>query len=255
MTSHSVSGTAAFPRRLSRRAFLRSAAVGASGLVGAYLLGCGEEEVAQVGPAPTFTAPTGLPIRGTALPSRLQWRQRVTSGAEPPARRDHSLVSDGERLVLFGGRGPNPLGDTWVYAIASNVWEQPIADPAPPARFGHNTVWDLASNRIVLFGGQAEGGTFFNDLWSFDPETWQWSQLDTGSGPSPRYGAGAAFDPHGRLLLTHGFTTDGRFDDTWALDLAGRAWTDISPQGERPVSVKPWVMSIRPAGSYAAPAP
>src|SRR3990172_10365867 len=128
----------------------------------------------------------------------------MTEGEEPPARRDHSLVSDGERLVLFGGRGPNPLGDTWVYAIASNVWEQPTSDPAPPARFGHNAVWDLASNRIVLFGGQAEGGTVFNNLLAFDPETWQWSQLDTGSGPSPRYRAGGADDPARRKPITPG---------------------------------------------------
>ena len=30
------------------------------------------------------------------------------------------------------------------------------------------------------------------------------------------------------MLITHGFTNDGRFDDTWQFDLATSAWTDIS---------------------------
>ena len=39
----------------------------------------------------------------------------------------------------------------------------------------------------------------------------------------------------GRMLITHGFTNSGRFDDTWSLDLAGGSWTDISPSTKRPV--------------------
>lgn len=230
------------PHRLSRRAFLRSAALGASGLLGAYFLGCGEEEVAQVGPAPTFTAPPGLPIRGTPVPQALRWRQIAPSGALPPARRDHSLVSDGERLVLFGGRGESVLGDLWSYDLDGKrrpqppAWTELTIQGGPSARFGHNATWDEQRARMILFGGQAADGSFFNDTWSFDPAAGVWARLaEGGTAPAARYGAAAALDPEGRLLITHGFTDTGRFDDTWQLDLASQTWLDVSPEGERPV--------------------
>jgi hypothetical protein len=217
--------------RLSRRGFLRSSALGGAGLIGAYLLGCGDGDGE---PAATATgAPTEPPsaATATAAPTSLRWRRIEPDGSLPSPRHDHSLVSDGDRLVLFGGRDASPLGDTWVYAVGANEWEQVAPGDAPAARFGHNAAWDRPSNRILLFGGQA-GSEFFNDVWSFDPETWEWSPLLVNVNtpvPEGRYGAGAALDDTSRLRVSHGFTTSGRFDDTWRLDLAAMGWLDISP--------------------------
>ncbi len=215
-------------RRLSRRAFLRSAALGGAGLAGAHLLGCGDD-----GGAPAPTATTGAtPAAGaTATPGAFGWRQPSTADPLPAARRDHSLVSDGERLYLFAGRNPEPLADLWRYDIAGNSWAGVDAPDGPPARFGHNAVWNKA--QMLVFGGQA-GGAFFNDLWAFDLPTGSWNQLAGGeSAPSARYGAGGALGSEGRLLVTHGFTSQGRFDDTWQFTIDG--WADISAQGARPV--------------------
>ncbi len=56
------------------------------------------------------------------------------------------------------------------------------------------------------------------------------------AGPSRRYGHSAIADPpRDRLVISHGFTNSGRFDDTWAFDLATNAWRDISPAGPRPL--------------------
>ena len=52
-------------------------------------------------------------------------------------------------------------------------------------------------------------------------------------GPPPRYGAGAAIGPGGDAWITHGFTTDGRFDRTWTL--AGGALADRSAAAARPL--------------------
>ena len=222
--------------RISRRHLLRSAALGGTGLAAAYLLGCSDGNGGNGGGA-TSTAPLPSPVSGTpAQPTTLQWTMVTPAGDAPSARRDHSLVSDGERLVLFGGRGSDPLADTWVDAIAPNSWGLVHTDIAlpPPARFGHNAVWHGASARMIVFGGQADDGSFYNDLWAFDLAS-GWSQLDTGSGPSQRYGAASALDPEGRLVITHGFTDQGRFDDTWRYDFSAQAWEEISPAGERPI--------------------
>lgn len=228
------------PQRLSRRALLRSAFLGGTGLLAAHVLGCGDGDggqptVTATRPAATPTSPSPGP---TAAPSVLRWRRVIPPSEKPPQpRRDHSLVTNGTSLYVFGGRrGAEELSDPW--AFSANVWAGFDSGMSPPPRHGHNAIWDAGRDRIVIFGGQ-QGSAFFNDTWAFDPtagRSGSWAELPAGdSVPAPRYGAGDAFDPAGRLLVTHGFTNSGRFDDTWSLDLAGGSWTDISPSGERPV--------------------
>ncbi|MBI2913562.1 MAG: hypothetical protein HYY03_06545 [Chloroflexi bacterium] len=229
-------------RRLSRRTLLRSAALGGSGLLAAYLVGCGgdgEEAVSRatatgsITPSPRATS-TSTPAP-TATAAVLRWRPLSPSGPLPPARRDHSLTTNGRLLYLFGGRGADTLSDLWSYDPATNAWSEVASTDGPPARFGHNTYLDSARGRLIVFGGQ-NGASFFNDLWAFDVAAGGWSQLAAGETvPAPRYGAGGAPDGAGRLLVTHGFTNAGRFDDTWGYDPAQSAWTDLSPQGQRPV--------------------
>jgi hypothetical protein len=85
---------------------------------------------------------------------------------------------------------------------------------------------------MLIFGGQAAGGAFFNDAWSFGG---QWRKLfGEDYGPPPRYGAASALKPDGLLLVSHGFTNEGRFDDTWSLEPFA-AWTDVSATGTRPL--------------------
>ncbi len=166
------------------------------------------------------------------------WTRLAVDADWPGPRWDHTLAADeaGERLILFGGRDGEgaPLGDTWRFDLASERWEQ-IEGSGPAPRFGHAVAVDQEARELYLFGGQADGATFFDDAWRFDLETGAWSEIGTGDGPRPsvRYGTSAVFDGEGRLLVSHGFTFEGRFDDTWALDLETGAWTDVSPpEGE-----------------------
>lgn len=231
-------------RRITRRRLLRSALAGGSGLLAAYVVGCGSEEPritatpaatpvpasgnATAGPTPTLTpSPT---------PTTLRWDRLDTAGAVPPARRDHSMVTDGTSIFLFGGRGrTGELNDLWIYDLAAGVWTE-IQSPSPPSpRFGHNAVYSELDSRIVIFGGQA-GSQFFGDTWAFTPGVDSWEELQIpGDAPSARYGAAAAYDPSGRLIVSHGFTSSGRFDDTWALALSTNNWTEIARRDERPL--------------------
>ena len=154
----------------------------------------------------------------------------------PAARWDHTLSADphGGRLLLFGGRDTDgaPFGDTWVYDAAENGWTV-VEGMAPSPRFGHAVAVDVANRALYLFGGQADGATFFNDAWRFDLDDLTWSEIATGDvRPSPRYGTSAVLDSTGKILVSHGFTFEGRFDDTWSLDPATGIWTDLSPAVE-----------------------
>ena len=222
---------APLPERISRRELLRAAALGGPGLIGAYLLAC-KNGSSKPGPTPTWT-----PSQNATLESQPMRWERISAAAGdavPPARYDHSLVTDGSRLYLFGGRAPDALADFWVYDIAGGTWAD-LTDFGPQPRFGHNAVWDSGRNVLVLFGGQ-DGATFYNDVWEYDPAQTLWTQVTfAGGAPDARYGAGGASDQAGHLLITHGFTTQGRFDDTWEYDVAAHSWRQVSPAIVRPL--------------------
>lgn len=224
------------PSRISRRALLRSAVLGGSGLLAAHLLNCGDgdgDATLTATSAPPTEAPPTEPPSPTPTPQVLRW-EPFGVGERPPPRRDHALFTDGERLFLFAGRSGSDLADLWFYDLKADAWSL-VDTEGPPARHGHNAIWDVATERLVVFGGQ-QSNTFFNDTWAFDLAGELWSELQTNTAPAPRYGAGGALDPAGgRMLVTHGFTNSGRFDDTWQFDLGTDTWTDISPAGPRPV--------------------
>src|SRR5688500_8174579 len=113
--------------RMSRRQLLRRALVGGSGLLAAYAVGCGgEDERSEPTASPEVTA-TGAPGTLTATPGPtsgvMRWRRIEATGALPPVRRDHSLITDGLKLVLvFGGRNDTgTLGDEWAYEFPDGI--------------------------------------------------------------------------------------------------------------------------------------
>ena len=188
-----------------------------------------------------FAALAPLLLLGAAVTPRVGMAQESTTvwqaidAAGPAARWDHTLSADPEsgRLILFGGRDGNgtPYGDTWVYDAADRTWTA-LEGAAPSPRFGQAAAVDAANRALYLFGGQA-GADFFNDTWRFDLDDLAWEQVTTSElAPTPRYGTSAVFANDGNLLISHGFTFDGRFDDTWSLDPATGVWTDVSPAPE-----------------------
>ncbi|MBL8173955.1 MAG: hypothetical protein JNK48_04755 [Bryobacterales bacterium] len=168
----------------------------------------------------------------------LTWRELPVNGSAPSGRVDGAIAYDerDQRLYMFGGRDTRAQNDLWMYAVERGQWTQLQPGGTPPAaRFGHTLLFDAQRRRLLLFGGQASG--FFSDTWAYDIAANRWQQIAPGgSGPNERYGHSAVLDSaRGRMIVSHGFTDEGRFDDTWALDLATNRWQDISPRGDRPL--------------------
>jgi hypothetical protein len=164
-------------------------------------------------------------------PTAVNWRQVTPEGLSPAARSYHSLTVDtgGNQVYLFGGRdGGVYYIDLWVLDLASESWTQLQPAGGPPAgRFGHNAAFDPVANRLIIYGG--EGEAFYGDTWAYDIASNTWSQLSIG-GPLNRYGAGGAYNPaSGLFYVTHGFTSSGRFDDTWAFTPGSAEWLNVTP--------------------------
>lgn len=236
------------PQRISRRALLRSALISGAGLLAASAVGCGDDDDQMAdSPTPTSSSPpsaTATPAASvaptaTATPdagATLSWEEISPNGILPPARRDHSLVTDGGALYLFGGRsGGNNYADLWAYDLSAAEWTELPAAGTPPGRFGHNAAYVESSNEMLVFGGQGSGG-FLSDTWAYSVASDQWEERTPAVSPAPRYGAASAYDPEVGLFVSHGFTNKGRFDDTWTFDPATSEWSDVSAAGDRPLA-------------------
>jgi hypothetical protein len=182
--------------------------------------------------------PTPMPVP-TQVTAKPGWAQVAAGNRGPAPRYDHSVVYDPVRnhLVIFGGRGSGTFGDTWVFSFESKLWRQ-VQGAGPPARFGQGTVYDAANRRMIVAMG--EGSGFFNDVWTFDLERETWRQVkgtaNNASSPRTRYGQSAVLDSRGRVIISHGFSDQGRFDDTWAFDFARNDWVNITPaSGPKPL--------------------
>ncbi len=168
----------------------------------------------------------------------LRFNRVAAGGTAPSGRTDGAVAYDaaGRRLLLFGGQDAQTRNDLWSFSLDTQQWTElsPSGDK-PPARFGHTVIYDPARRRLVVFGGQAGG--FFSDVWAYECETNAWRQLaPDNAGPSKRYGHSAVYDPVAdRMVISHGFTDTGRFDDTWAFDLGANRWRNLTPAGTRPL--------------------
>jgi N-acetylneuraminic acid mutarotase len=151
--------------------------------------------------------------------------------ANPPG------TPEGAALLLFGGRAAGVSNaDLWSFGVADRKWARLDAQ-GPEPRFGHNAFFDFTRNRLVVALGQNET-TFYSDVWAYDVAAAAWQQLDAASAERPRvrYGAGGAYDAVGdRILISHGFADQGRFDDTWAFDFKANQWTQVATTGAVPI--------------------
>lgn len=159
-------------------------------------------------------------------------------GPGPSARFDGVIAHDpsSRRIFLFGGSDGAARNDLWAYSLVQRRWtEVETAGEEPPARWGHTMVFDSQRRRLIVFGGQA--AVFFSDAWAYDIASGSWNRLAAqDAGPSRRYGHSAIYDAgRDRMIVSHGFTDAGRFDDTWEFKFATNTWRNVSPPSLRPL--------------------
>jgi uncharacterized protein (TIGR03437 family) len=177
-------------------------------------------------------------IASTARAQSLTYTLLGAAGQAPPARYDAPIAYDpvDRQVFVFGGQDRQVFDDLWAYSLRTRQWrEVQVSGERPAARFGHTLIFDPVRRRVVVFAGQARG--FFGDVWAFDLAGNAWRRLSPDdSGPSRRYGHSAIYDPvRDRMVISHGFTNAGRFDDTWAFEFSSNIWRDLSPSGARPL--------------------
>jgi N-acetylneuraminic acid mutarotase len=147
-------------------------------------------------------------------------------------------------LYVFGGRvqgsGRVYVNDLWKYDPIQQTWEELIAaDPShmPCKRHNHSCV--VEADAIYVFGGQTRSNAYLGDLWRFDLNTRQWSELATSQ---PRHSHAAL--KHERSMLIFGGRTGldpaVYSNEVLAYDFDSNEWKSLySRDGQDSTTVAP----------------
>ncbi|XP_018561672.1 kelch domain-containing protein 4-like [Anoplophora glabripennis] len=144
----------------------------------------------------------------------------VKAPAGPPPRCGHQMVATAAnkgQLWIFGGEYASPTQsqfyhyrDLWVYHIGSKQWEKIAAPNGPSARSGHRMI--LLKKQLIVFGGfhdNLRDYKYFNDVYSFNTETYTWMKLEAvGVPPAPRSGCCMVALNDGRVLIFGGYSKE-----------------------------------------------
>ncbi|KAL5114242.1 Negative regulator of mitotic exit [Pleosporales sp. CAS-2024a] len=179
--------------------------------------------------------------------STKHWSRALPQGARPTGRYGHTLNILGSKIYIFGGQVEglffNDLVAFDLNSLQSSTsrWEVLLAnnkDPvspqgsAPPARTNHSVVtWN---DRLYLFGG-TDGITWFNDVWTYDPRSNAWTELDCiGYIPVAREGHSAAL-VNDTMYIFGGRTQEGAdLGDLAAFRITSRRWYMFQNMGHSP---------------------
>lgn len=173
-----------------------------------------------------------IPLVGNAQ----SWSEiTATGGITARANSSSIFIPQRNEMVVFGGTSASGReSDVWVLDLSTYAWREIVSNsnPLPAPRHTQNAVYDQVNDRMLVFSGQ--GGGLFNDVWSFSFADSSWANLsangNTSGVPLQRYGGVTEYDSlNGRFVTFAGFTTSGRFDDTWTFDLNGNSWNDVTP--------------------------
>lgn len=164
-----------------------------------------------------------------------QWTSiSAPGGISPRANSSAIYIPQRHSMVLFGGTSASGReNDLWNLDLNTYTWSQIPNNTAdlPAPRHTQNAVYDAALDRMYVFSGQ--GGGLFNDIWAFHFSDSTWHNLsangNTNGIPLQRYGGITEYDAQtGQLVTFAGFTTSGRFHDTWTYHPSSDTWTEVT---------------------------
>lgn len=177
------------------------------------------------------------------------WQELDPDGAQPKRGYRAVMTADplGQRMLVTGGNLRDGVFSNQAHGRSTTgeqLWHPFGATGTPPTgRAGHTTIVDAANQRLVLFGGQTDGGqnifaVYSNEVWvaplGSDPV---WTQLTPAGGPpAPRSDHSAIYDgAHQRMIVFGGVDNNGSMNDIWSLSLdANPTWTPLVPSGFPP---------------------
>jgi len=170
----------------------------------------------------------------------LNWK--VSDDAfHPSARYGHTLTIIGNDIYLFGGEDNKAavqgsarqvLDELWKFNKDNSQWEKKAPPFSPSPRQGHLAV--SYQGRLWVFGGFGgmSGGepVFLNDLWTYNPATGGWTQINPQPDQDPAQMPKGLSTPtwqviNGKLYVIGGSDKNGGLKSTFIYNFATNRWT------------------------------
>lgn len=173
-----------------------------------------------------------LPGLGSAMYrcSGPEKRQRAAMAYD--AARKVTLVYSGMQIVT------QALGTH--FELTQNTWS-PLRGTAmtgaPSPRHGASVVYDEVNKRLLLFGGQSNATTFFNETWEYNGSTW--NKITVPTSPSARALSGIAYDSARRVVVLYGGDAANMLQgDTWEFNVMTNRWVLRAMSGSGPQNLE-----------------
>ncbi|RMZ72919.1 cell polarity [Pyrenophora seminiperda CCB06] len=179
--------------------------------------------------------------------STKHWSRALPQGPRPTGRYGHTLNILGSKIYIFGGQVEgfffndlvafdlNSLQSSasrWEVLLPNTTEQVSPQSKSPPARTNHSVVtWN---DKLYLFGG-TDGLTWFNDVWTYEPRSNAWTELDCiGYIPVAREGHSAAL-VNDTMYIFGGRTQEGvDLGDLAAFRITSRRWYMFQNMGHSP---------------------
>ncbi|CAA7398442.1 unnamed protein product [Spirodela intermedia] len=174
-----------------------------------------------------------------------QWIGPSVSGKYPKPRYKHGAAIVQDKMYVFGGNhNGRYLNDLQVLDLKNLTWTKVEAKSAvedsnlsntafPVSCAGHSLVsWE---NKILLVAGHLKNPSEYVTVREFDPQTLQWSKLNT-HGKAPVSRGGQSVTLVGKSLVFFGGEDEKRslLNDLHILDLETMTWNEVDAIGQPP---------------------
>ena len=141
------------------------------------------------------------------------------------------VVFSGRDVVFSGGASTRVPGDTWIYDVEQNTWEQKNPSPSPMQRSDAGFVYDESNRVFVMYGGlsHVDSDVVLDETWIYTLDTNTWTEMSPENSPPRMYGCELVYDSlNQKVLLWGGDIKDGgMLDEFWCYDYPRNTWTRI----------------------------
>ena len=117
---------------------------------------------------------------------------------------------------------------------------QLIFAATPAKRIAHDMVYDSASQKIILYGGEKDFNveSWVFDTWSFDYATNTWTKMEPTGTPYATFSALAYDSESDKIIAWGGMHADEVVSDqTWIYDYDDNTWTNAEPAVTPPLGL------------------
>jgi hypothetical protein len=168
------------------------------------------------------------------------WTQAATTSPNPANRQEGAMVymPNVDRVLLYGGATGASAAtgdDTWEYNPTNNTWTQICTGCAPGPRHAHLMVYDNASGKVIMFGGERSfasasiAATYIYDPTA--PVASRWTAANpVVEAPAAAYICHGYDKQRGRLLI---YPQQGH---VFSYTVASNTWVDLGIAGGPPPS-------------------